>query len=96
MEKHKILGIISILLFIVGWILYAKVGVILSLIIEILALVLAIISEKGGKNTFATIGIIGAILLIIMMIVVLLGSGILSNTGNDALINKAREIQQNK
>ena len=31
-SKYKILGIISILLFIIGWILYSKLGVIMALI----------------------------------------------------------------
>ena len=46
MEKNKILGIISIVLLITGWIAYSKLGIVLSIIIEIGALVLAIISYK--------------------------------------------------
>ena len=30
MSKYKILGIISILLFIIGWILYSKLGIIIA------------------------------------------------------------------
>ena len=95
MENNKIMGIISIVLVILGWILYAKIGIVLALIIEIGALVLAIFSYKKEKNIFASIGSIGAIILIVMMIIVLLGQGVASNTGDDALINKAKEIQQN-
>ena len=46
MEKNKILEIISIILFIIGWIAYSKLGIALAIIIEIGALVLAIISAK--------------------------------------------------
>lgn len=95
MEKNKILGIISIILCIIGWILYSKIGIILAILIEIGALILAIYSGKKQKNIFATIGIIGAVILIVMMVVVLLGTGI-SNVGDDALINKARQIEQSK
>lgn len=89
MEKNKILGIISIILCIIGWILYSKIGIILAILIEIGALILAIYSGKKQKNIFATIGIIGAVILIVMMVVVLLGIGIY-NVGDDALINKVR------
>ena len=89
MEKNKILGIISIILCIIGWILYSKIGIILAILIEIGALILAIYSGKKQKNIFATIGIIGAVILIVMMVVVLLGTGV-SNVGDDALINKVR------
>jgi len=41
-SKYKILGIISILLFIIGWILYSNLGIIIALIFEIIALILAI------------------------------------------------------
>lgn len=95
MEKNKILGIISIILCIIGWILYSKIGIILAILIEIGALILAIYSGKKQKNIFATIGIIGAVILIVMMVVVLLGTGV-SNVGDDALINKARQIEQSK
>ena len=89
MEKNKILGIISIILCIIGWILYSKIGIILAILIEIGALILAIYSGKKQKNIFATIGIIGAVILIVMMGVVLLGIGVY-NVGDDALINKVR------
>ena len=89
MEKNKILGIISIILCIIGWILYSKIGIILAVLIEIGALILAIYSGKKQKNIFATIGIIGAVILIVMMVVVLLGIGVY-NVGGDALINKVR------
>jgi predicted membrane protein len=89
MEKNKILGIISIILCIIGWILYSKIGIILAILIEIGALILAIYSGKKQKNMFATIGIIGAVILIVMMVVVLLGIGVY-NVGDDALINKVR------
>ncbi len=89
MEKNKILGIISIILCIIGWILYSKIGIILAILIEIGALILAIYSGKKQKNIFATIGIIGAVILIVMMVVVLLGIGVY-NVGGDALINKVR------
>ena len=89
MEKNKILGIISIILCIIGWILYSKIGIILAILIEIGALILAIYSGKKQKNIFATIGIIGAVILIVMMVVVLLGRGVY-NVGGDALINKVR------
>ena len=52
MSKYKILGIISILLFIIGWILYSKLGIIIALIFEIIALILAIISGKKKKIFF--------------------------------------------
>ena len=55
MEKNKILGIISIILCIIGWILYSKIGIILAILIEIGALILAIYSGKKQKNIFATI-----------------------------------------
>ena len=89
MEKNKILGIISIILCIIGWILYSKIGINLAILIEIGALILAIYSGKKQKNIFATIGIIGAVILIVMMVVVLLGIGVY-NVGGDALINKVR------
>lgn len=47
------------------------------------------LSGKKQKNIFATIGIIGAVILIVMMVVVLLGIGVY-NVGDDALINKVR------
>lgn len=64
-------------------------GIILAILIEIGALILAIYSGKKQKNIFATIGIIGAVILIVMMVVVLLGIGVY-NVGDDALINKVR------
>lgn len=51
-SKYKILGIISILLFIIGWILYSNLGIIIALIFEIIALILAIISSKKEKKYF--------------------------------------------
>lgn len=38
-SKYKILGIISILLFIIEWILYSNLGIIIALIFEIIALI---------------------------------------------------------
>ena len=96
MDKNKIFGIISIILCILGWILYSKVGIIIALIIEIIAIVLAIVSTKKQKNVYGTIGIIGSTILIVIMLIVLLGNGVTSNTGNDALIRKSQEIQQRK
>ncbi len=61
----------------------------MAILIEIGALILAIYSGKKQKNIFATIGIIGAVILIVMMVVVLLGIGVY-NVGDDALINKVR------
>ena len=69
---------------------------VLSIIIEIGALVLAIISYKKQKNSFATIGIIGSTILIIMMVVVLLGNVFFSRANEDYLIRKSQEIQQPK
>ena len=96
MEKNKILGIISIILFIIGWIAYSKLGIVLAIIIEIGAFVLAIISGKKQKNAFATIGLIGSTILIVMMIVILLGNVTSSKVGEDSLIRKSQEIQQAK
>ena len=96
MEKNKIMSVISILLFIIGWILYSKVGLVLALIIEIGALVLAIISGKKQKNVFATIGIIGSTILIVIMIVILLGKETFYRAREDSLIRKSQEIQQAK
>lgn len=95
MSKYKILGIVSILLFIIGWILYSKVGVIIALIFEIVALVLAIISRKKEKNVYSTIGTVASIILIVIMIFIMITTGVSNNAGDDALINKALEIQQN-
>lgn len=95
MSKYKIFGIISIFLFIIGWILYSKVGVIIALIFEIVALVLAIISRKKEKNVYSTIGTVASIILIVIMVFIMITSGISNNAGDDALINKALEIQQN-
>ena len=95
MSKNKILGIVAILLFIIGWILYSRLGIIVALVFEIIALVLAIISGKKEKNIFSTIGTVGSIILIVIMIFMLLLNGTSSNSGDDALINKSMQIQQN-
>ena len=94
-SKYKILGIISILLFIIGWILYSNLGIIIALIFEIIALILAIISSKKEKNIFSTIGIIASTSLTVIMIILLISGGIFNNVGDDALINKSLQIQQN-
>ena len=52
MNKYKILGIVSILLFIIGWVLYSKLGIIIALILEIIALALAIFLVKKKKMFF--------------------------------------------
>lgn len=90
------MSILSILLFIIGWIVYSKLGIVLAIIIEIGALVLAIISGKKQKNAFATIGIVGSTILIVMMIVILLGNVTFSRIGEDSLIRKSQKIQQAK
>ena len=95
MSKSKILGIISILLFIIGWILHSKLGIIIALIFEIIALILAIISGKKEKNIFSTIGIVVSTILIVIIIILLISGGISNSTGDDALINKSLQIQQN-
>ena len=95
MSKYKILGIISILLFIIGWILYSSLGIIMALILEIISLTLAIISNKKEKNIFSTIDIVVTTILIVIMIFLLILGGISNNTGDDALINKSLQIQQN-
>lgn len=95
MSKYKILGIISILLFIIGWILYSNLGIIIALTFEIIALILAIISSKKEKNIFSTIGIIASTILTVIMIILLISGGIFNNVGDDALINKSLQIQQN-
>lgn len=95
MSKYKILGIISILLFIIGWILYSNLGIIIALTFEIIALILAIISSKKEKNIFSTIGIIASTSLTVIMIILLISGGIFNNVGDDALINKSLQIQQN-
>ena len=94
-SKYKILGIISILLFIIGWILYSNLGIIIALIFEISALILAIISSKKEKNIFSTIGIVASTILTVIMIILLISGGIFNNVGDDALINKSLQIQQN-
>lgn len=94
-SKYKILGIISILLFIIGWILYSNLGIIIALTFEIIALILAIISSKKEKNIFSTIGIIASTSLTVIMIILLISGGIFNNVGDDALINKSLQIQQN-
>ena len=94
-SKYKILGIISILLFIIGWILYSNLGIIIALIFEIIALILAIISSKKEKNIFSTIGIVASTILTVIMISLLISGGIFINVGDDALINKSLQIQQN-
>ncbi len=95
MSKYKILGIISILLFIIGWILYSNLGIIIALIFEIIALILAIISSKKEKNIFSTIGIVASTILTVIMIILLISGDIFNNVGDDALINKSLQIQQN-
>ena len=94
-SKYKILGIISILLFIIGCILYSNLGIIIALIFEIIALILAIISSKKEKNIFSTIGIVASTILTVIMISLLISGGIFNNVGDDALINKSLQIQQN-
>ena len=94
-SKYKILGIISILLFIIGWILYSNLGIIIALIFEIIALILAIISSKKEKNIFSTIGIVASTILTVIMISLLISGCIFNNVGDDALINKSLQIQQN-
>lgn len=94
-SKYKILGIISILLFIIGWILYSNLGIIIALIFEIIALILAIISSKKEKNIFSTIGIVASTILTVIMIILLISGDIFNNVGDDALINKSLQIQQN-
>ncbi len=94
MNKYKILGIVSILLFIIGWVLYSKLGIIIALILEIIALALAIFSGKKEKNVFSTIGMVASSILTVIMVFILITSGVSSNVGNDALLNKSLEIQQ--
>lgn len=94
-QFYDALGIISILLFIIGWILYSNLGIIIALIFEIIALILAIISSKKEKNIFSTIGIVASTILTVIMIILLISSGIFNNVGDDALINKSLQIQQN-
>ena len=93
---NKILGIISIILFILGWILYAKVGIIIGLIFEIISLVLGILSIKKEKNILGNIGIVGSIILLVIMLFIFVSSGVSSNVGDDALINKAKEIENSR
>ena len=94
-SKYKILGIISILLFIIGWILYSKLGIIIALIFEIIALILAIISSKKEKNIFSNIGLVASTILTVIMIILLISGGISNSVGDNALINKSLQIQQN-
>lgn len=95
MNKNKILGILSIVVFIIGWILYSTVGLVLALIFEIIAILLAVISNKKERNIFANIALVGSSILIAIMIIILVTTGISSNTGNQALINKSKQIQEN-
>lgn len=96
-KKSKILGIASLIISIIGWILYEKIGIIFCIIIEIIALALSIIAKKNKniKNRIAIAGEIISIILLCMMIVVFIGSGIFLNVGNDAIINKSKQIQMN-
>jgi len=87
------MGIISIFIFIIGWIIYAKIGIIFSLLIEIIALIVSIISRKFEKNIFSNIAIIGSTLLIVIMLVILISSGFSGNIGNDHLIQKANQLK---
>ena len=96
MNKNKLLGIISFILAVMGWILYSKLGIIISLIFEIIALILGFVSDKKEKNIFSKIGCIGSIILITIMIIMLLSMGVSSNIGNDALLKKSQEIKQNQ
>lgn len=95
MNKNKILGILSIVVFIIGWILYSTVGLVFALIFEIIAILLAVISNKKERNIFANIALVGSSILIAIMIIILVTTGISSNTGNQALINKSKQIQEN-
>ena len=78
MNKNKVLGIISMVVFIIGWILYAKVGIISSLILEVIALVISFISDKKEKNICAKIAFFGSLILITMMILVIIGGSVFS------------------
>ena len=78
MNKNKALGIISMVVFIIGWILYAKVGIISSLILEVIALVISFISDKKEKNICAKIAFFGSLILITMMILVIIGGSVFS------------------
>ncbi len=93
MNKNKLIGIIAIFIFIIGWIVYAKIGLIFSLLIEIIALIVSIISRKFEKNVFSNIAIIGSTLLIVIMVVILISLGFLGNIGSDHLIQKANECK---
>lgn len=93
MKKNKLIGMISIFIFIIGWIVYVKIGIIFSLLIEIIALIVSIISRKLEKNIFSTIAIIGSTLLIVMMLVILISSGVSGNIGSDNLIQKANQLK---
>ena len=92
----KIMGLISILLFIAGWVLFSRVEMYIPLIIEVVALILAIIAWKRERNFFATIGMVGSLIIIIMMLVLFFSTKILTESGNDDLIRKAQEIEQSK
>lgn len=84
---------ISIFIFIIGWIVYVKIGIIFSLLIEIIALIVSIISRKLEKNIFSTIAIIGSTLLIVIMLAILISSGVSGNIGSDHLIQKANQLK---
>ena len=79
MNNNKILGIFSLAIFIIGWILYVKVGIIISLILEVIALVISFISDKKEKNICAKIAFFGSLILITMMIFVIIGRSIFAN-----------------
>lgn len=93
MNKNKLIGIISIFIFIIGWIVYVKIGIIFSLIIEIIALIVSIISRKLEKNIFSNIAIIGSTLLIVIMLIMLISSGFSRNIGSNHLIEKANQLK---
>ncbi len=94
--NNRTLGMISLVIFIIGWLLYAKVGIIISLICELIALISALISDKKEKNVFSKIAFFGSIILIIMMIIVIVGKGVVNKTGQNELINRSRQIQNVK
>lgn len=94
-KKSRILGIISLIVSILGWIAYGKIGIIFAIIIEVIALVLSIIAKKNKniKNGFATAGEIISIILLCMMAIIFIGSIVLASVGNNALVNKASQIK---
>lgn len=89
-KKSRILGVISLIVSILGWILYGKVGIVFAIVIEIIALVISIIAKKNKnvKNGFATAGEVISIILLCMMIIVFIGSIVFSGIGYNALVNK--------